>query len=396
MVKNLKCTAGSKILENYYPVEDATSVKKIKEKGGIILGKTNLDEFAMGSSTEYSAFFKTKNPIDKERVPGGSSGGSAVAVALNMVQVALGSDTGGSIRQPASFCGVVGFKPTYGAVSRYGLIAMASSLDQIGTFSKKVKDTEILFKAIIGKDPLDSTSVSIENFKPEREIKLSNLKVGIPKEYFGEGIDSEVKRVILDSLKVLEKEGVQIIEISLPLTEYALPTYYIIMSSEVSANLARYDGVRYGRSKMKEAQDIWENFILTRTEYLGSEVKRRIMLGTFCLSSGYYQAFYGKATKVRALIQKEFQKAFEKVDFIITPTTPEVAFKFGEKTKDPIKMYYSDILTVPVNLAYLPAISIPAGKVENLPVGVQIIANLFEDFNLLKFAEIYESKLQTN
>lgn len=396
LVDGIRCTAGSKILENYIAPYDATVVKKLKKAGAIIVGKTNLDEFAMGSSTENSAFFSTKNPLDLERVPGGSSGGSAAAVAANFCIFALGSDTGGSIRQPASFCGIVGLKPTYGAVSRYGLIAFASSLDQIGPMTKTVDDCKIVFNVIKGKDEMDSTSVElrITNY----ELRINELKIGVPKEYFVKGIESEVEKMVNLAIKKYEKMGAKIEEISLPHTEYALPCYYIIAPSEASANLARYDGIKYGFSKIRnsksEIQNLMEVYFKSRGEGFGPEVRRRIMLGTFALSAGYYDAYYLRAQKVRTLIKKDFEKAFQKVDVIFTPTSPTLPFKLGEKIDDPLKMYLSDILTVSVNLAGLPAVSIPIGKVKNLPVGLQIIGKPFEEEKILEIGKLYE--LATN
>jgi aspartyl-tRNA(Asn)/glutamyl-tRNA(Gln) amidotransferase subunit A len=400
LVEGVKCTAGSKILENYVAPYDATVVKKLKEAGAIILGKTNLDEFAMGSSTENSAFFPTKNPLDLERVPGGSSGGSAAAVAANFCVFSLGTDTGGSIRQPASFCGIVGLKPTYGSVSRYGLIAFASSLDQIGPMTKNVEDCKIVFEVIRGKDEMDSTSVNskfkIQNSK--LQFKIQNLKIGVPKEYFIKGIDSEVEKAIKEAIKKYEEMGAKISEISLPHTEYALPCYYIIAPSEASANLARYDGIKYGYSKISnlksQISNLLDVYFESRGEGFGKEVRRRIMLGTFSLSIGYYDAYYLRAAKVRSLIIRDFERAFEKVDLIFTPTSPTLPFKLGEKIDDPLKMYLSDIFTVSVNLAGLPAISIPIGKVKNLPVGLQIIGKPFEEEKIFEVAKIYE--LSTN
>jgi len=396
LVEGVKCTAGSKILENYVAPYDATVVKKLKEAGAIILGKTNLDEFAMGSSTENSAFFPTKNPLDLERVPGGSSGGSAAAVAANFCVFSLGTDTGGSIRQPASFCGIVGLKPTYGSVSRYGLIAFASSLDQIGAMTKNVEDCKIVFEVIRGKDEMDSTSVNskfkIQNSK--LQFKIQNLKIGIPKEYFIEGMDEEVEEKIKEAIKKYEETGAKILEISLPHTEYALPCYYIIAPSEASANLARYDGIKYGYSKISnlksQISNLLDVYFESRGEGFGKEVRRRIMLGTFSLSIGYYDAYYLRAAKVRSLIIRDFERAFEKVDLIFTPTSPTLPFKLGEKIDDPLKMYLSDIFTVSVNLAGLPAISIPVSKVKNLPVGLQIIGKPFEEEKIFEVAKIYE------
>ncbi len=386
LVKELKATCASKILENYVAPYDATCIKKLKELGAVILGKTNLDEFAMGSSTEHSAFFPTKNPHDLTRVPGGSSGGSAAAVAADLCCYALGSDTGGSIRQPASFCGVVGLKPTYGAVSRYGLIAFASSLDQIGPITKTAEDAQIVFNAISGKDPLDSTSVESPKLQTTN-YKLQTIKIGIPKEYFVEGMDKEVEKMVKEAIKKIEEMGAKIEEISLPHTEYALPVYYIIMPSEASANLARYDGIKYGLSKSN--RDLLSVYLKSRGDGFGDEVKRRIMLGTYALSAGYYDAYYLKAQKVRTLIRQDFDKAFKKVDAIFTPTSPFTAFKFGEKIKDPLSMYLSDIFTASVNLVGLPAVSAPIGFKGKLPVGLQIIGKPFEENKILEISKIY-------
>ncbi len=391
LVDGYKTTAGSKILENYIAPYDATVIKKLKEIGVVIIGKTNLDEFAMGSSTENSAFGPTKNPVDTSRVPGGSSGGSAAAVAANHCVVALGSDTGGSVRQPASFCGAVGFKPSYGMVSRYGLIAMASSLDQIGPIARTVEDAKLVFSAIRGKDQMDSTTVDSSKFRIQNS-KLRNLKIGIPKEYFSQGITKEVKEIIEKAIKRFEESGFKTTEVSLPHTEYALAAYYIIMPAEVSANLARYDGIKYGYSASSE--QLLEYYLKTRAEGFGDEVRRRIVLGTYVLSAGYYEAYYGKAQKVRILIKQEFEKIFnpsaDGVDILLTPTSPTVAFKMGEK-KDPLSMYLSDIYTIPASLAGLPAISMPIGNVENLPVGLQIIGPQFQDDLVLEVGKIYES-----
>ncbi|MFH1036920.1 MAG: Asp-tRNA(Asn)/Glu-tRNA(Gln) amidotransferase subunit GatA [Patescibacteria group bacterium] len=391
LVEGLKCTAGSKILENYKAPYDATVIKKLKAQGVVILGKTNMDEFAMGSSTENSAFGPTKNPHNLERVSGGSSGGSAAAVAANMCTFALGSDTGGSIRQPASFCGVVGLKPTYGAVSRYGLMAMASSLDQIGPFAKTVADCKTVFDIIKGKDTFDSTSVDI-NLKSEI-LNLKSLKIGVPKEYFIKGMDPEVERLVREAIKKIENTGAKIEEISLPHTEYALATYYIIMPAEVSANLARYDGIKYGLSK-SGGKDLLDVYLQSREEGFGKEARRRIMLGTYTLSAGYYDAYYLRAQKVRTLIKNDFEDVFKKVDAIFTPVSPTTAFKIGEKVEDPLTMYLSDIFTVSVNLAGLPAISIPCGKINKLPVGLQIIGKPFEEQKILEIGEIIEKQLK--
>mgnify|MGYP003876973679 CR=1 FL=1 len=383
LVEGMPATAASKILENFLAPYDATCIRKLKEKGCLIIGKTNLDEFAMGSSTENSAFKKTRNPYDPERVPGGSSGGSAVAVSKDFVPIALGSDTGGSIRQPASFCGIVGFKPTYGLVSRYGLISMASSLDQIGPFAKEVEDAKILFLNIMGPDKMDATTLKSFNFK---EIRKEKFKIGIPKEYFfEEGLDPRIKDLIFKRLDEA-KNLIEIEEISLPYSKFALECYYIVMSSEVSANLARYDGIRYG--PRKENDDIFKVYSETRNLF-GPEVKRRIFLGTFVLSHGYYEAYYIQALKLRRKIQEDFIKSFEKVDFIITPTSPTLPFKFGEK-QDPISMYLSDIYTVSINLAGIPAISLNGGFIDGLPVGIQIIGNHFSDLAIFDFAQKLE------
>lgn len=388
LVKGIKTTCASKILENYVAPYDATCIKRLKESGAVILGKTNLDEFAMGSSTEHSAFFPTKNPHDLTRVPGGTSGGSAAAVAADLCCYALGSDTGGSIRQPASFCGVVGLKPTYGAVSRYGLVAFASSLDQIGPIAKTAEDTQIVFDAISGKDVLDSTSVEQKIGGKKQETNIKGLRIGIPKEYFVKGMDSEVEKTIKQAIRKIEEMGAKIEEISLPHTEYALPIYYIIMPSEASANLARYDGIKYGLSK--SSKDLLGVYLKSRADGFGDEVKRRIMLGTYALSAGYYDAYYLKAQKVRTLIIDDFDNAFKKVDAIFTPTSPFPAFKLGEKIKDPLLMYLSDIFTVSVNLVGLPAISVPVGFSGKLPIGLQIIGKPFEENRILEISKIYE------
>ena len=388
MVKGRRCTAASKILGNYIAPYNATVIDKLKDRGVIVIGKTNLDEFAMGGSTENSAFQKTKNPHDTERVPGGSSGGSAAAVAANEALFSLGSDTGGSIRQPASFCGVVGLKPTYGAVSRYGLIAFASSLDQIGPIAKNVEDCKIVFEAISGKDKMDSTSVEIPS-KGEGNYNINGLKIGVPKEYFVKGIDPKVEKVIKKAIAKYEEMGARVEEVSLPHTEYALACYYIISPSEASANLARFDGIRYGLSD-RGAGDLMEIYLKSKKEGFGPEVKRRIMIGTYALSSGYYEAYYLRAQKVRTLIRNDFNKAFQKVDALLTPVSPILPFKIGEKVEDPLSMYLVDIYTVSVNLAGLPALSLPVGKVDNLPVGLQIIGKPFEEKKILAMASKFE------
>lgn len=386
LVQGLGCTAASRILENYVAPYNATVVERLKSRGAVILGKTNLDEFAMGSSTENSAFGPTRNPHDLKRVPGGSSGGSAAAVAASFSLFSLGSDTGGSIRQPASFCGVVGLKPTYGAVSRFGLIAFASSLDQIGPFAKTVEDCQIVFEAIKGRDELDSTSVEFKTGNSEFEVR--NLKIGVPREYFIKGMDPEVEKIIKEAIKKYEQMGAKIIEVSLPHTEYALACYYIIATSEASANLARYDSVKYGLGQ--EGKSLLDMYLKNREEGFGTEVRRRIMLGTYSLSSGYYDAYYLRAQKVRALIKKDFDKVFEQADVIFTPVSPTTAFKFGEKIDNPLTMYLSDIFTISVNLAALPALSLPVGEIGGLPVGLQIIAKQFEEDKIMAVAKILE------
>lgn len=395
LVEGEKTTCASKILENFVAPYDATVVERLKKAGALIVGKTNLDEFAMGSSTEYSAFFPTRNPWNLERVPGGSSGGSAATVAALSAPVSLGSDTGGSIRQPASFCGVIGIKPTYGRVSRYGLVAFASSLDQIGVFGRRTEDVALVLEVISGWDEKDSTSMNVPVPKWSEEIKkeIKNLKVGVPKEFFEFDLHPEVKEAFDEFIKELEKEGFEIREISLPYVKYAIPTYYIIAPSEASSNLARYDGVRYGY-RAKDYKNINEMYSKTRDEGFGQEVKRRIMLGTFALSAGYYDAYYLKAQKVRRLIYEDFMKAFNEVDVIASPTTPTLPFKFGEKTQNPIEMYLSDILTVPVNLAGLPAISIPIAWKNNLPVGGQLIGKPWDETTILRVSYLWEQKFK--
>ena len=387
LVKGIKTTCASKILEKYIAPYDATCINKLKELGAVILGKTNLDEFAMGASTENSAFFPTKNPHDLKRVPGGSSGGSAAAVANDLCCYALGSDTGGSIRQPASFCGVVGLKPTYGAVSRYGLVAFASSLDQIGPITKTAEDAKIVYEAISGRDPKDSTSV--ESKFPISNFQFSKLKIGVPKEYFIKGIDSRVEKIIKQAIKKLEDLGAKIEEISLPHSKYAIPVYYLVNTSEASSNLARYDGIKYGLSK--NSKDLLGVYLKTRGQGFGNEVKRRIMLGTYVLSSGYYDAYYLKAQKVRTLIKNDFEKAFKKVDVVLSPTAPTPAFKLGEKVSDPLAMYLEDVFTAPANLVGLPAISIPAGFADNLPVGLQLMGRMFQENNILGISQRFLS-----
>jgi len=407
-LEGLPATAGSKLLERYTAAYDAGVVKRLKTQHAIILGKTNLDEFGMGSSTENSAFQITRNPHDPKRVPGGSSGGSAAAVAAGMALGALGSDTGGSIRQPAAFCGVVGLKPTYGAVSRSGLIALASSLDQIGPLTRTVKDAALLFRAITGHDPLDATSTDTHYEKDEELIKpsfekIKNLTVGIPKEYFIGGIDAEVSEALDEALRALKSLGVKTKEISLPHTKYALSAYYIILPAEASANLARFDGIRYSQNPMNfhgmqgKAEGLYDLYLEQRGHGFGPEPKRRIILGTFVLSSGYYDAYYAKAQKVRRLIAEDFKRTFEEVDVLFTPTTPTTAFALGEKTADPLSMYLSDIFTIPANLAGVPAISIPVRptlnlkpETSNLPVGFQLIGRHFREADILGLGQYYE------
>jgi aspartyl-tRNA(Asn)/glutamyl-tRNA(Gln) amidotransferase subunit A len=388
LVKGMKATAGSKMLKNYFPPYESTVVKKLREAGAIILGKTNLDEFAMGSSTENSYFGPTKNPYDLTRVAGGSSGGSAAAVASEMCFGALGSDTGGSIRQPASFCGVWGLKPTYGRVSRFGLIAMASSLDQIGPLAKNVDDLALLLKVIEGKDEKDSTSEEVTPIKMPKEINLSKIKIGFSKEFFNSGLDKNIKKNIFEVLDKIKKQGAEIEEINLPYCQYALSCYYLIMSAEASSNLARYDGFRYGGTEeINLKDDLLKVYTKTRTKCFGDEVKRRLIMGTFVLSSGFQEKYYLLAQKVRDAIRQDFENAFKKVDFILTPTTPQPAFKIGEKISDPLTMYLEDIYTVPVNLAGMPALSMPVGKIKNLPVGLQIIGGYFKENEILSFAK---------
>lgn len=391
VTKGLRTTCASKILDNFDPIYDATVMERLKQNETITIGKLNMDEFAMGSSTENSAFQKTANPWDLSTVPGGSSGGSAAAVAAGEVPFSLGSDTGGSIRQPASYCGVVGMKPTYGRVSRYGLVAFASSLDQIGPITRNVEDNAYLLQAIAGIDPMDGTSAHIEvpDFSKALTGDIKGLKIAVPKEYLGEGVSPEVRQSVLDSLKVLEGLGASYDEVSLPHSKYALSTYYLLSSSEASANLSRFDGVRYGH-RTENAENLLEMYKQTRAEGFGDEVKRRIMLGTFALSSGYYDAYYKKAQKVRTLIKNDFEKVFDQYDVIIGPTAPTPAFKMGEKTSNPLTMYANDILTIPVNLAGVPGISVPNGFTNGLPLGLQIIGKHFDESTVYKVAHAFE------
>lgn len=392
LVKDEICTAGSKILENYRAAYDATVVSRLKKDGAVVLGKTNLDEFAMGSSTENSAYGATKNPHNVARVPGGSSGGSAAAVAADMCLGALGTDTGGSIRQPAGFCGVVGLKPTYGAVSRFGAVALGSSLDQIGPLAKTVKDAALIFETISGHDLLDSTTLPSRERALDRidEFNVRDLKIGWPREYLeAEGLDPKVKDTIMKAINWFESEGAQIKEISLPHTEYSLAAYYIIQPAECSANLARYDGVRYGRRA--DSENLSDVYLKSRGQFLGAETQRRVMVGTYTLSSGYYDAYYTQAQKVRALIKQDFVNAFEDVDVIMAPVSPDVAFKLGEKTEDPLKMYAADIFTVPANLAGVCGLALNCGKINGLPVGLQILGSWFGENLLFKAGEFYEA-----
>ncbi|HOY56425.1 MAG TPA: Asp-tRNA(Asn)/Glu-tRNA(Gln) amidotransferase subunit GatA [bacterium] len=392
LVKGVRATAASKILASYVAPYDATVITKLKEQGMVLIGKNNCDEFAMGSSTENSAYQPTKNPFDTSRVPGGSSGGSAAAVAADMSVYALGSDTGGSIRQPASFCGVVGLKPTYGAVSRHGLMAMASSLDQIGPLAHSVTDAQIVFDAIKGQDKMDATSTSGKSINKEKTF--SNLKIGVPKEYFIAGMDSEVEAVVKNTIHSAEKLGAQIVPVSLPHTEQALAVYYIIQPAETSANLARFDGIRYGqRAAINNVDEkLIDVYKKTRGQYFGAEVKRRIMLGTYILSAGYYDAYYKQAQKVRTLIQQDFKDVFNQVDVLLTPVAPHPAFKLGEKTTDPLSMYLEDVFTVPINVAGVPALSVPVGKTKTgLPIGAQIIGPWWSEETLFMVGKVLEN-----
>ena len=389
--EGIKTTCASKMLYNFVPPYDATVIKRLKNEGAVILGKLNMDEFAMGSSTESSYFKKTKNPYDLTRVPGGSSGGSAASVSADLAPYTLGSDTGGSIRQPAAFCGNVGLKPTYGLVSRFGLVAFASSLDQIGSFTKDVTDCAIVLNAIAGYDKMDSTSVDADktDYTKALGLPLKGMKVGVPKQYLESGIQAEIREAVENAIKVYEILGAECEECSLPLSKYALPAYYLISSAEASSNLARFDGIKYGY-RAEEYHGLTELYEITRSEGFGEEVKRRIMLGTYALSSGYYDAYYKKAQQVRRLIKLDFAACFEKYDVLLTPTTPTTAYKFGEKS-NPIAMYMGDICTVAVNIAGLPAISIPAGlDKKGMPIGIQLIANSFEERKLLTAAFAYE------
>ncbi|MHA4988679.1 Asp-tRNA(Asn)/Glu-tRNA(Gln) amidotransferase subunit GatA [Cetobacterium somerae] len=387
--------SASKILEGYEGIYDATVVKKLKDADAIIIGKTNMDEFAMGSTTTTSVYEKTtKNPWDLDRVPGGSSGGGATSVASNQCYISLGSDTGGSIRQPASFCGVVGLKPTYGRISRYGLMAFASSLDQIGPFAKTVKDVALALNTLAGVDDYDSTveEVEVPNYLDYLTGDIKGMKIGVPKEYFIEGLNPGVKKVVDEALETFKSLGAEIVEISLPHTKYAAPTYYVLAPAEASSNLARFDGVRYGH-RTKNASNIDELYIKSRSEGFGDEVKRRIMIGTYVLSAGFFDAYFKKAQKVRRLIKNDFDKAFEKVDIIFTPVTPGPAFRLDAK-KTPVELYLEDIFTIPANLAGIPGISIPAGMTEGLPVGIQLLGKAFGEKDILKAGDAFEKAIK--
>jgi aspartyl-tRNA(Asn)/glutamyl-tRNA(Gln) amidotransferase subunit A len=389
--KGVRTTCSSKMLENFVPVFDATVVERLRAAGTVLVGKTNMDEFAMGSSTENSGFFNTRNPWDLETVPGGSSGGSSAAVAAGMGFLSLGSDTGGSIRQPASLCGVVGLKPTYGRVSRYGLIAFASSLDQIGPFTRDVTDCALVLQTIAGHDERDSTSINspVPDYTKALKPDVKGLKLALPKEYFVEGMEPGVEQAVRAAVVKLQELGAEVDEVSMPHTKYALATYYIIAPSEASANLARYDGIKYGLSD-QEAGSMWDGYYRTRDQGFGQEVKRRIMIGTYALSSGYYDAYYLKAQKVRTLIKADFDKVFESFDAVLCPTSPTVAFKIGEKAADPLAMYLSDVCTIPANMAGIPGISIPCGFSNGLPVGLQILGPALGEEKVFQVAYAYE------
>ncbi len=392
VTEGVRTTCASKILENFVPPYDGTAVRKLKESGAVLLGKVNMDEFAMGSSNENSAFGTVRNPWDPERVPGGSSGGSAVCVAARQVAGALGTDTGGSIRQPASHCGVVGLKPTYGRVSRYGVIAYASSLDQVGPLARDVEDCAILLGAVAGHDPADSTSVDlpVPDYREALGQGIAGLRIGLPREYFIEGLDPQVQKAIDDAVETYRKLGAEIVEITLPHTEYAVACYYLVATAEASSNLARYDGVRYGLRK-EEGKGLIDMYMKSRAAGFGAEVKRRIMLGTYALSSGYYDAYYLKAQKVRTMIRQDFLEAFAKVDVILTPVAPSPAFRLGEKTADPLQMYLSDIFTIPVNLAGTCGLSVPCGfSSDGLPIGLQLIGKPFDESTILRAGYAFE------
>ena len=391
LTQGVRTTCASRVLDNFIPPYDSTVIARLRSAGSVFVGKTNLDEFAMGSSTENSAFVPTRNPWNLERVPGGSSGGSAAAVAADQCLAALGTDTGGSIRQPAAYCGIVGLKPTYGRVSRYGIIAFASSMDQVGPLTKNVRDCALMLEAISGYDPADSTSVklSVPGYSAALTGDIKGLRVGVPSEFFVAGMQPDVEAAVRKAIHQLESSGATIKEISLPHTEYAVAAYYIVATAEASSNLARYDGMRFGHRV--RANDLMETYTQTRGEGFGAEVKRRIMLGTYALSAGYYDAYYLKAQQVRALIKEDFDRAFELCDAIVTPTAPTTAFKLGEKTEDPLQMYLSDIYTLSINLAGLPALSLPCGlDSDALPIGMQIIGKHFDETTVLRLAYAYE------
>lgn len=391
----MKTTCGSKILENFIPPYDAFVVKRIKEEDAVIIGKTNLDEFAMGSSNENSAFHITRNPWDTDCTPGGSGGGSAAAVTADMAFMALGSDTGGSVRQPSAFCGNVGCKPTYGRVSRYGLVAFASSLDQIGSVTKDVSDAALLLQVVSGHDSFDSTSATIDvpDYISDIDSVDDNLRIGVPKEFFGEGLNPEVGSAVMDALEIYKRNGAELVDLSLPHCGYAVATYYIIATAEASSNLARYDGVRYGHRSQLSEDNIIDMYSRVRAEGFGSEVKRRILFGNYVLSSGFYEAYYLKASKVRNLIRSDFEEAFKNVDCIICPTCPTQAFKIGEKITDPLQMYLSDIYTIPANLVGIPGISVPCGFTNaGLPIGLQILGKHFDEGKILKVAKLFENE----
>src|SRR4051812_6298716 len=396
--KGMQTTCGSRILFNYKPQYDATAIKRLKEAGAVIVGKTNMDEFAMGSSNENSAFGPVRNPWDTNRVPGGSSGGSAVAVASGVVQVSLGSDTGGSVRQPASLCGIVGLKPTYGRISRYGLVAFASSLDNIGLFGQSSKDIAEVLQVIAGRDTFDSTSadVPVPEYASTLTADIKGKRLGVPRAWFGDGLDEDVRNAVEASIENFRSLGAEIVDVELPHAKYGIAVYYIIATAEASSNLARFDGVRYG-FRAEESHELRQMYFKTREEGFGAEVKRRIMLGTYVLSSGYYDAYYAKAQKVRTLLKQDYAQAFQKCDAILTPTAPSVAFKIGEKSNDPLAMYLNDIYTVSANMAGVPGISVPCGlSTEGLPIGMQLIGDFWSEDLLLNLASMYETAFPLN
>jgi aspartyl-tRNA(Asn)/glutamyl-tRNA(Gln) amidotransferase subunit A len=396
--KGIQTTCGSRMLLGYKPQYDATAVNRLNDAGAVTIGKTNMDEFAMGSSNENSAYGPVRNPWDTTRVPGGSSGGSAVAVASGVVRVSLGSDTGGSVRQPAALCGIVGLKPTYGRISRYGLVAFASSLDNIGIFGQTSKDVAEVLEVIAGRDPMDSTSadVPVPKYTETLENDISGRRIGVPRAWFGEGLDDDVRNAVENAIESYRKFGAEIVDVELPHAKYGIAVYYIIATAEASSNLARYDGVRYG-FRAEGAHELREMYFKTREEGFGAEVKRRIMLGTYVLSSGYYDAYYAKAQRVRTLLKQDYARAFEKCDAILTPTAPSVAFKIGEKSDDPLAMYLNDIYTVSANMAGVPGISVPCGlSSEGLPIGMQLIGNFWSEAKLLNLSSVYETEHPLN